>query len=58
MPKQKLTLTVDPGLVEPMKTLAALEKCSLSELTEGLYRKYLAGHREFVKDVAKRKKRR
>jgi hypothetical protein len=58
MPKRKLTLTVDKDLVDPMKALAALEKCSLGELTEGLYRKYLHEHREFVKEVAKRHKRR
>ncbi len=55
MAKRKLTLTVDDNLVEPMKMLAVVEKRSLSEMTEALYREYLEQHKGFVKSIEKGK---
>jgi hypothetical protein len=55
MPRQKLTLWIDGELVEPMKLLAVLEKRSLSELTNALYREYLERHKGFVKTIQKGK---
>jgi len=55
MAKRKLTLTVDDDLVEPMKMLAVVEKRSLSEMTETLYREYLDQHKGFVKSIEKGK---
>jgi hypothetical protein len=55
MAKRKLTLTVDENVVEPMKMLAVVEKRSLSEMTEALYREYLEQHEGFVKSIEKGK---
>ncbi|MBZ5496649.1 MAG: DUF6364 family protein [Acidobacteriia bacterium] len=41
MNKQKLTLTVDDRLIEPMKIMAVKLKRSLSDITEELYREFL-----------------
>jgi hypothetical protein len=56
MTKQRLTLYVDGSLIEPMKVLSIVEKRSLSELTEALYREYLEQHKEFVKTIERGKK--
>lgn len=56
MSKRKLTLTVDNNLVEPMKMLAVVERRSLSEMTETLYREYLEQHKSFVKSIERGKK--
>jgi L-fucose mutarotase/ribose pyranase (RbsD/FucU family) len=56
MSKRKLTLTVDDDLVEPMKMLAVVEKRSLSDMTEALYREYLEQHKGFVKSIERGKK--
>jgi hypothetical protein len=55
MTKQKLNLTIDGDLIEPMKMLAVVEKRSLSAMTEALYRDYLEQHKGFVKAVEKGK---
>lgn len=55
MPKQKLTLYIDYELTEPMKMLAVVEKRSLSQMTEALYREYLEQHKGFVKSMEKGK---
>jgi hypothetical protein len=55
MPKQKITLTVEAELIEPMKMLAVVEKKSLSEITENLYREYLDRFKGFVKSIEKGK---
>ena len=57
MPKQRVTLTIDPALVEPMKMLAVVEKRSLSEITEALYREYLQRFKGFVRTIEKGKQR-
>ena len=41
MPKQKLTLTVDPMLLEKIKLQAVRDKRSVSNITEELWREYL-----------------
>jgi hypothetical protein len=56
MSKQKLTLYVDYDLTEPMKMLALVEKRSLSELTESLYREYLGKNQGFIKSMARGKR--
>jgi hypothetical protein len=55
MAKQRVTLTIEPELVEPMKMLAVIEKRSLSEMTEKFYRDYLEQHKGFVKSIEKGK---
>ena len=55
MTKQKLNLTIDGDLVEPMKMLAVVERRSLSEMTETLYRGYLEQHKGFVKSIERGK---
>ena len=39
--KTKLTLTVDPGLLEKIKIQAVRDKRSVSNITEELWREYL-----------------
>jgi hypothetical protein len=39
--KQKFTLTIDDALVEKIKIQAVLDKRSVSDITEELYREYL-----------------
>jgi hypothetical protein len=39
--KQKITLTIQDGLVEKVKIQAVLDKRSVSDITEELYREYL-----------------
>ncbi len=56
MSKQKLTLYVDYDLTEPMKMLALVEKRSLSELTESLYREYLGKNQGFIKSMERGKR--
>jgi len=41
MSKYKLTLTVDPTLLEKMKIQAVRDKRSVSDITEELWREYL-----------------
>jgi len=41
MPKHKLTLTVDPVLLEKIKIQAVLDKSSVSNITEEMWREYL-----------------
>jgi hypothetical protein len=55
MPKQRITLTVEADLIEPMKMLAVVEKKSVSEITENLYREYLNRFKGFVKTLEKGK---
>jgi hypothetical protein len=55
MSKQRITLTVEAELIEPMKMLAVVEKKSLSEITENLYREYLDRFKGFVKSIEKGK---
>lgn len=55
MPKQKITLTVDSEIVEPMKVLAVMERRSVSEITEELYREYLDRFKGFAKSIEKGK---
>ncbi len=55
MARQKLTLSIDRELIEPMKMLALVEKRELSEITEALYREYLERHRKFVKIIQRGK---
>jgi hypothetical protein len=55
MAKQKITLTVDSELVEPMKVLAVMEKRSVSAITEVLYREYLDRFKGFAKSIEKGK---
>jgi hypothetical protein len=40
--KQKITLTIQDGLIEKMKLRAVLEKRSVSDITEELYQKWLS----------------
>lgn len=56
MAKQKLTLYINYDLTQPMKMLAVVEKRSLSEITETLYREYLEKHKGFVKSMERGKK--
>jgi hypothetical protein len=56
MTKQRITLTIDPKLVEPMKMIAVVEKRSVSEITETLYREYLGRFKDFLKTMEKGKK--
>jgi hypothetical protein len=39
--KQKFTLTIDDALIEKIKIQAVLDKRSVSDITEELYREYL-----------------
>lgn len=55
MAKQRITLTIDGNLIEPMKMLAVVEKRSLSEMTEKFYQDYLEQHKGFVKTIEKGK---
>jgi hypothetical protein len=41
MAKQKLTLTVDPALLEKIKLQAVRDKRSVTNITEELWREYL-----------------
>lgn len=41
MPKYKLTLTVNPDLLEKIKIQAVRDKRSVSDITEELWREYL-----------------
>ncbi|MBN1566243.1 MAG: hypothetical protein JXA73_00225 [Acidobacteria bacterium] len=55
MAKQRITLTVEADLIEPMKMLAVVEKRSVSEITENLYREYMERFKGFVKTIEKGK---
>jgi hypothetical protein len=55
VPRQKLTLWVDGDLIEPMKMLAVVEKRSLSDITNSLYREYLEHHKGFVDSIKRGK---
>ncbi len=46
MPKDKLTLTVDPALLEKIKIQAVRDKRSVSNITEEMWRLYLKWARE------------
>ena len=41
MPKDKVTLTVDPALLERIKIQAVKDKRSVSNITEEMWREYL-----------------
>jgi len=41
MPKDKLTLTVEPALLEKIKIQAVKDKRSVSNITEEMWREYL-----------------
>ena len=56
MPRQELTLWVERELIEPMKMLALVEKQSLSDITNALYREYLERHEEIVKSIEREQK--
>lgn len=55
MAKQKITLSINADLIEPMKMLAVVEKRSLSEMTEKFYLDYIEKHKGFVKSIEKGK---
>ena len=44
--KQQLTLTIDDTLIEKIKIQAVLDKRSVSDITEELYREYLDRQKE------------
>ncbi len=46
MPKDKLTLTVDPALLEKIKIQAVRDKRSVSNITEEMWRLYLKWARD------------
>jgi hypothetical protein len=51
--KQQLTLTIQDNLVEKMKLQAVLDKRSVSDITEELYREFLGRRKKEGKGKSK-----